>query len=732
MTVKDLFTDGPLKGFKAVCSDKLNSVKGMKVGVDLSIFLYVWCKLDEYAIPATSVPRYDSQVLEEQIKSFDTQLKQIFPLVVYVYEGKDLPLKKEVKIERQNKVLASKQKLDNLLDKHNNGHNITNDELNEIKKLRRGISAPDEVAYGKAIQYMKSNNMIVFGAPGEAEHQLVKLQQQKLIDTILTRDADLIPLNASHIIYDLKFNYSDVGQSKIVIYKRDTIISNTSTFQEISTCQTYLQEYATLLGTDYSRRVPFVGPSKIKPFMQKYITCNSDDERNVMLLELEAIAVVQGRIRYVDQPRKDYISSTDRQSFINSLDATNITKIDKSFIGWANNFTNAVSMFRYCPVFELVGSDINLSDSSSFEVSLVPLNDLPHGSTWSSLLGFDPVTLLNLDNATNAKKVCTLQSLLRFDGRAPSLIQTPTYSTEENETVATTEPLPRYARLDFTACPIKLQPTEVLISWLDARGVHVLSDDRGEIEFCVRESIRVEKVVLEPELQPKDNPFHWFDVVQPSPRGDKFDQWCGDWTELLPQLQCIDDKQFDRIFGKGANGIRERARGLVFDGNIMMNGIECINVTSRNDNDTTKLMLFRTRVCPSMKTTESKSKKHLFYHVHACAEIGDDDSPGLFRSVPFTSCSCEAGKFFCSHTEALIIGIAMAQSYSKQGRLDELMAYFKAKEDPRLSQGKPILFENYTLRATSEQATAKRKRDESDEKTPSRKRRVSPRRKVTP
>ena len=41
-------------------------------------------------------------------------------------------------------------KLNSLFAKQRNGHVLTDNELDEMKKLRRNVSVPDEIAYGKA------------------------------------------------------------------------------------------------------------------------------------------------------------------------------------------------------------------------------------------------------------------------------------------------------------------------------------------------------------------------------------------------------------------------------------------------------------------------------------------------------------------------------------------------------------------------------------------------------
>ena len=251
MTVKDLFTHGPLKDFKDAKQVTLGDYKGRRLVVDFSVYFYTWTKLDEYTIPSTSIPRYDSQLLEERILTFHCQLNKVFSTVVYVYEGKDLPVKRLTKVKHLQKFKDSKAKLTALIDKHCGGTRLTEEDIENIKKYRRQISVPDEVAYGKAITFIKSKGMHTFGAPGEAEHQCAMFLSQGLADTILTTDADLIPLGETSIIYDLKVDYVNPEKSKCSAFEGADIFSPDTEFAELREFKDYIPEYATLLGTDY-------------------------------------------------------------------------------------------------------------------------------------------------------------------------------------------------------------------------------------------------------------------------------------------------------------------------------------------------------------------------------------------------------------------------------------------------------------------------------------------------
>jgi len=188
--------------------------------------------------------------------------------------------------------------------------------------------------------------MVTLGAPGEAEH-LVELEDEDRIDTILTRDADLIPLGAKHVLFDLKIDYSDVEKSKVSIYKRTLVHSPTTPFKDMHLYRNHLPEFASLLGSDYSRRIRGFGPSAAAEFMKKYIVSNSE-EQQLMLQNLEAMGVIQGTKKKAEKIRDGYVSPVDKRAYINSLDdktKQSVTNIDDSYIGWADNFYKIVVLY---------------------------------------------------------------------------------------------------------------------------------------------------------------------------------------------------------------------------------------------------------------------------------------------------------------------------------------------------------------------------------------------------
>ena len=49
----------------------------------------------------------------------------------------------------------------------------------------------------------------------------------------------------------------------------------------------------------------------------------------------------------------------------------------------------------------------------------------------------------------------------------------------------------------------------------------------------MRRARELKTEVMVPELQPKDNPYHWVNVLQPKKLGNEYDNWNEDWDELL-------------------------------------------------------------------------------------------------------------------------------------------------------------------------------------------------------
>jgi len=258
MTIQDLFTDsGPLKGFKKrnkkCLIDKPDELK--RAGVDISILLHRFSSDTPTAMANTAMPRYESQHLNRRIDQVQHVLAHVFEQIVYVFEGVDLKLKNETKEERKSKAASHCTKLKELVKKAERGESISDSDVGEAQKCRKSMSLPNEDIYGQVIKYMKEKGMVVFGAYGEAEAQLVEFQNAGLIDTIITTDADLIALGSKHVMFD--FNLWDTAkESSFLQYSREDVMSLCNgRYPLMVTYQDRLHGVTTFLGTDYQKRI---------------------------------------------------------------------------------------------------------------------------------------------------------------------------------------------------------------------------------------------------------------------------------------------------------------------------------------------------------------------------------------------------------------------------------------------------------------------------------------------
>ena len=145
----------------------------------------------------------------------------------------------------------------------------------------------------------------------------------------------------------------------------------------------------------------------------------------------------------------------DRGSFLLSIENS------RQKPGWAAQFENTCGLIRYAPVFYVSGTLENLVVES-----LSPLSPLPVGIAWGDRIGFgkDPSECL----PCQPEDYNTL-SRLQISPRSGNTTEQdgwPCFDDTENASIGPNVRLPLFARVDFEAVPISLQPDVVLMRWL--------------------------------------------------------------------------------------------------------------------------------------------------------------------------------------------------------------------------------------------------------------------------
>jgi hypothetical protein len=145
MGCQDLWT-GALGSLKSELKSKLKDLKGLIVGVDVSIYLYKACSKDRVTKAVTCQPRYPATDLLRELDRIHDQLLTVEggAKVVSVFEGKDNDMKMLKKIERLAQYTTSRHAFENLRSKALRGETLTDEHLKEAGKLRKKMIEPDE------------------------------------------------------------------------------------------------------------------------------------------------------------------------------------------------------------------------------------------------------------------------------------------------------------------------------------------------------------------------------------------------------------------------------------------------------------------------------------------------------------------------------------------------------------------------------------------------------------
>jgi len=166
------------------------------------------------------------------------------------------------------------------------------------------------------------------------------------------------------------------------------------------------------------------------------------------------------------------------------------------------------------------------------------------------------------------------------DGSVIQQYEWPCYGETE---LAPGQKLPVYARLDFDAIPIQLQPNFVLVMWLAARGVRVGSTEiREHLEYLVEHAEHLQCPILPPHTQITSHKYTGFEVLKPRLVGPEhygclYNKWNKNYFPLVERMQSITDELIDDLLGIEWKHLWERALLLVKGGNFDLGSVEVMH-----------------------------------------------------------------------------------------------------------------------------------------------------------
>ena len=217
----------------------LMDLNGKKVAIDTSIFLYRFKYKANRLIPK----------FLEQINRL--RLNNITP--IYIFDGIPPPQKKEVIINRKNKLIEKKEHMEKLQKEIDETTDL--DQQNKLKselyKLDNKIISVTKEDILQVKYLFDLLNIKYIQAEGEADLLCSKLCSTDIVDFVISEDMDLLTSGTKLLLRD--FN---IYNNRATLYDLNEILSKLELSYE------KWVELCIMLGCDYLKRPMGMGPKK--------------------------------------------------------------------------------------------------------------------------------------------------------------------------------------------------------------------------------------------------------------------------------------------------------------------------------------------------------------------------------------------------------------------------------------------------------------------------------------
>lgn len=381
---------------------------GAVIGVDISIWLYKRLKEVTAARQFAISPLIPVIYAVLKTVNFAKNLVQHGIVPCFVFDGSNHLMKGGTDNIRERKRAAYEAKFAALEPRVQNAP--------QADKCFKGMAYPRQDFVSDVILSLKEHGFLVFGAAYEAEYQLVRMEEDGIIDAILTTDGDAKMAGCKTQIADI-----DEDSGYCTIIRRDEFLEHgaggNSTLERLrdDTATSGFSALSSALGNDYLNRLEKAGrKGKIRTLFWREA------------LEAAESFLNGGRIN------EDAVLCFGNRHY----DA------DGNIAGaaWAQAYVSSAMLIRHHPVFAIIkkeGIDFDIADPDTYEIQLRPLNEFqgrqPSGEEWGDIIGFgkspyhfgpmDGPTLLSKDDFKDA---FLLNKLARFGGSPPERLPQPT------------------------------------------------------------------------------------------------------------------------------------------------------------------------------------------------------------------------------------------------------------------------------------------------------------------
>lgn len=656
----------------------LASLPDKTVVVDTSSWVHKMDGIHEVAYARTCTPTpYPHPILKYSFAAKVKVLKKLGITPLFVFDGKTTNVKMRENERRTRLSKSSRElyrsKVNAVREQLAKGETISDNEREEIFKLRRKSSRPTPEDYAFICQWMNDNDIAYMQAPFEADAQMKALIDEGKASAAISEDGDLVIYGVPQIWTKTLVNTKGKPEKSTCQYfeleklKHGDYNSPIAVGDRIN----YLPEISCFLGNDYIERIRGNGVATV--------FATGARRKNVAVID-------------------SFVNKTSSETeWLKALEKPTENP-PKSPTEWtADRFIRTRNLIRHYPVFKR---------SSSGVVTLEPLNPLPASvlyQHWGDYIGFEKHPSDYFDG-TNYSQYYSME-LVGCTGRPRADHLGPKYSVEEHPDVDTNELLPVFTRINFDTDPVAIQPVIVLRAFLLNHGIPTSNADTDEmIRQWSQRAHNEHKLVLPPSMVLQPAKWVGFEVLDELELGDVYDDWVSyyefmlatqqdinmflfllqsrDYTPKLRTLLEVNDNYIDKHFGtESAQYERVSAFQLLNGGNLGVKSIKVRNVRS-GLRPNTNLLAFGFDCLSSERSI-----------VHRVYMVFENKEGGEYVASPCSFCSCESGAFFCSHMLCFLFYVRIVQrAVWSQEDVESVMPL-----DRRLMQNSPCLIEHILM-----------------------------------
>ena len=515
----------------------LDEFSGKKIAIDLSIWMNQLLSSDIDKLASTSEPVERSPDLLRNIQTrHETFVSQgITP--VYVYDGFAPEVKNKTRAKRKELRDKDGKAWTSLLERglNNVAQEFTEQELVDAAKSRMKMRKPTYLDQAAILKWMKSEDIHVIGSLFEADQQMVKLEQEGMVDGILSEDGDIVALGGKLVL--AKLSRKSNGNFQVKVFDRAEFMQSDNPYNSKLCKYPGIETHcALLLGNDY-HHISGNGEVTVLGTKEKSYAATGARKENGMLDKLDG--------------------ADDKLEWVRKFGQKGTKELSPEVF---NQYKDSYHYMLHSPTLGLDGNG---------NVTIKPLNELPvQHLSWTALLGND-LGLGELLHDTNA-----LSAIYNCDVLPMTRKPLGVYDDELSRPCL-------FQSLDFTAHPINVQPKLCIVNWLRARGIDArVSDSRCELENFVRSSLDKGKQVQANVLKPIVGVHDGFHKIKMRLADNELDTPSQKYVTVMKKLELISDDVIDRELGErqGKPCIRRRVEKLIKSGNFHASSIRCRNV----------------------------------------------------------------------------------------------------------------------------------------------------------